>query len=668
MPPLAIGALAAVLRLWAIDLAPFGYDEVDVLGRARAVVGGELTQVGPLTSWGIPDPPMSVYLTVPPSLLPRPALAAAAWMASLNVVAVLLTYGLARRFFGPWVALVAGLLYAANPWAVYFSRRSWAEIVPLFTTIALWAALEVICRRRARWAVLFFLAVALQVQTRVLGAIYAPATVLTMLPFARRWGVRWPIVGIALGVVVSLPYLLYVVGHWSELSARLAEGNRGLTLEVKNGAVDLLLWTAAGYGLLPVESRAAPWLNPLGQAGALMLWVVRVLIVGGLGLSARAFARRCSGWEAPMLAAAWLVLPILALLAQSSSVYVHYLVALFPAVFLVMALPIAALLQSRRRVLALLGGAVLVALCSVQVSTTGTLYRILGVYATDDLATVDAGLRQAAAGVPRESAEQLGTGERYGVEVPLRFWETLAERTHAEAGRANVNEVWVVAGATDPLIAERPAILDFVLRPRLVPHFLAPDSLVFPVGRPTLVLETPDVDAAESIERLGTRRATVPIPSANRAGREEARLTLLESRSLEAWAQLVPTREGEGFAGGVRLLGYRAERALSVGDILTVVTYWGVTAESPATPPVVSARLLDAAGRPALEAEPSAASPPTPRVERVLIQRHQIAIPARTTPGDYRLEVAPTVAGAPLRRSDGRGTSVLLATVRVSPR
>ena len=675
LPPLALGVLAAALRLSAIELAPFGYDEVDVLGRARAVLAGEPTATGPLTSWGIPDPPASVYLMVPPSALPRPALVSAAWVALLNVAAVVLTYWIARDFLGPRVALAAGLLYAVNPWAVYFSRRTWAEIVPLFTVLALWAMLVVVCRRRAEWAVLFFLALALQVQTRILAVIYAPAALLTLALFPRRWGWRWPALGIGLGVLVSLPYLGWVGLHWPELQARLAEGNRGIALASGGssapGAGQLLLWTAAGYGLLPARSAAAPWLNGLGQASTLTLWAVAALLVAGLGVALRALIRRPAGWEPVVLSVVWL-LPIGMLLVQSSSVYLHYMVAMFPAVFLVLALPLAHLLGGTRPA-RLIGGALVLLVCGTQVATTLTLYRILGAYDPESSAPLE--LRQAAAGLPREAADLLGTGERYGVEAPLRFWELLADRAQAEAARAGLDEIWVLAGATDPLTAEVPARLDYLLRPGLTPHFLLPDTLVFPVGRPALVLEAPDVDPPEPLDRFGERRAAVPIPSTNRAGRDFARLTLVPSRTAEGWASLAPARVRATFGGEIELLGYRAAREARVGDTLPVVTYWRVGAEGPSHLGA-KVRLHEEGGRQASESSAGffvlaeqQPAPPLPPGERVVILRQELRISSRATPGSYRLEVSPAdEAGRPARRIDAADEAVLLTTVRVSPR
>ncbi len=666
---LFVALLAATLRLWAIELAPFGYDEVDVLGRVREVVGGELTATGPLTSWGIPDPPMSVYLMVPPALTDSPAAAAAAWAAVLNALAVMVTFFVTRRFFGLAVATAAGLLYASNPWAVYFSRRTWAEIVPLFTAVALWAVLEVVVRRRAFWAVAFFVALALQVQTRILAVVYAPAALLSLVLFPRRWGLRWPALGIVVGALISLPYAIWVLIHWSDISARLGEGNRGVALAGSGSLPTLVLWTAAGFGLLPAESKAAPWLDPLGQLSRALVALAALLLAFGAGLSIWAALKRRAGWEAGLVVAIWAILPAATLTAQTSSVYLHYLVALFPSAFMLMAMPIGLLLGGGRLAGSIVGCALLVAMCVPQLVTTATVYRLLSVYQPGGLASTAPELRQAVASIPREASEQLGTGERYGVEIPLAYWSALAARARAEAARAGVVDVAVIAGATDPLTAERPAILDYLLRPDFAPRFLPLDTLIFPARQPSLVVEAPDVDPAENIERFGERLAAFPIPTAARGGRDDARLTLIPARSADDWGGLAGTRRPTPLAGGVELLAFRTARNVRPGDDLVVVTYWRLLPDSALHPPDVRLRVVDDAGRPIAESQPSTAGPPpTLAGDRVMVKRQSIPVRTRVT-GDYRVEVLVYNAnGTLLRRADGAGDGVILAAVRVGTR
>ena len=669
MPSIAIGALAGVLRLWSVDLAPLRYDDVDVLSRARAVVSGELTATGPLTSWGIPDPPVSVYLATLPAALPHSAAASAAWFALLNVGAVVLTYLLARRFFGPSVGLAAGLLFAVNPWAVYFSRRSWAEIVPLFTTVALGSAYMVVACRRSRWAVPFFVALALQVQTRILALIYAPAALAMLGLFPRRWGVRWPLLGIGLGVLLSVPYATWVLTHWGELAARLAAGNRGFALTPTHSAPELVLWLAAGFNLLPVSGEAAPWLTGLGQVNRVALVIASGLLLAGLGVTAWAVACRRPGWERPLLASAWLLLPVGALVAQSSSVYLHYLVALFPALFLVMGLPLGALLDRHALMPRLLGGGLLGAICLVQVATTATLYHILGAWDLAEPPTTSLDLRQAAARIPRETSDLIGTGEQYGVEPPIRFWQALTDRAREEAARSNARAVMVLAGETDPLTAERPAILDYLLRPELEPRFVAADTLVFPVGRPGLVVEAPNVDPIESIERFGERRASVPVPSTNRAGRDFAYVTFIPERGPQGWESLVPSRLPTAFEQDTHFIGFRAAtRALRAGEDLVLTSFWRVGPSSPAAS--IALRLRGPSGGPPLVTEPAAQ--PLPTVEPnnwVLARRQRIAVPAQAPAGEYRLELQVLDStGRALRQTGDGSDRLILTTVQVSAR
>ncbi|MCC6175028.1 MAG: glycosyltransferase family 39 protein [Chloroflexi bacterium] len=666
-PPLVVLLLAAALRLWAVDLAPLRYDDVDVLYRSRDVLAGTPTQTGPMTSWGIPDPPGSVYLMLPAAALPSPAASAVAWVALLNVAAVGLTYLMTRRLFGPRTAFVAGLLFAVNPWAVYFSRRSWAEIVPLFTVLALWAAYEVVSRGRSRWAVLFFVALALQSEIRILSFIFVPAALVSLLLAPRRWGIRWPLAGIACGVLLSVPYLLWLMTQWSDVSARLAEGNRGIAEVPGTAALELVLWTAGGYGLLPAQSVAAPWLDPLGLAGQVVLALVGVALVAGLVMTLVRTVRRLPCWRRSLLAAAWLVLPVGTLIAQSSTVYLHYLVALFPALFIVMALPAGWLLE-RGRVLGSAAAMLVAIVVVVQVATTGLLYRIMDVYDLSQPPVAPLALRQAALGVPREASEQLGTGERYGVEPPIRYWQAIADQTIAEANRAGLESVFALAGATDPLTAEAPAILEYLMRPDVEPHFLPSETLVFPLLRASLVLELPDVDPIESLERFGERRAIVPVPTVSRDAREGARLTLIPDRGPQGWEALMPARQPAALEREVWLVGYRSERTARAGDVLPVTTFWRVGPTAPSTLSVVL-RLVDRTGAVVSGDQEARMLPPVDPGTWLLARRVDLTVPGRVPPGEYSLEAAIVGPdGRPVPRADGSGTTLRLTTLRVSGR
>jgi hypothetical protein len=670
LPPIVVTVVAAVPRLWSPDLAPLRYDDVDVLSRSREVLEHGLTVTGPLTSWGIPDPPGSVYVMLAPALAPAPPVAAVVWVGLLNVAAVVLTYLLAERFHGRGVALAAGLLFALNPWSVYFSRRSWAEIVPLFTALALWAAYEVVVARRARWAVLFFVALAAQVQIRVLALIFGPAALLTIGFWPLRWGVRWPALGIVLGAALTTPYLVWVGLHWPELSARLAEGNRGVAIAPHHGAAELVLWSASGFGLLPATSDVAAWLAPLGTAGQGALVLVGLLLLAGCLMAVVAAVRRAPGWERSLLPVLWLLLPIGALVGQSSSVYLHYLVALFPAIFLVMALPIGWLLAWPRLPVAVIGGTVLGLLVAYQIVVTAMLYRVMEAYELTEPPSAPPALRFAALSIPREASDLLGTGERYGVEPPIRYWQAIADRAIGEAAASGATQVSVLAGETDPLTAEVPAVLDYLLRTRVEPRFLPADALIFRMLQPSVVIELPDLDPIESMERFGERRGSVPAPSMNnREGLARARISIVPARGPQGWQALAPSRLTARYEGAVQLFGYRAERQVRAGDDLPVTTLWWLTSQS-AVRPAVSLRLVDANGQVVRSEQPDRVLPPIGEGDWMVARRDTFSVPTRTPAGQYTLEVAlvDDETGRALRAVEPAGAAVPLTTVRVTGR
>jgi len=273
-------------------------------------------------------------------------------------------------------------------------------------------------------------------------------------------------------------------------------------------------------------------------------------------------------------------------------------------------------------------------------------------------------------GIPREASDLLGTGERYGIEPPIRYWQAIADRAIAEASAAGASQVWILAGETDPLTAEVPAVLDYLLRPRVESRFLPADTLIFRMLHPTVVVELPDLDPIESLDRFGERRGSVPAPSLNnREGLARARITVIPARGPQGWQALAPTRLVARYDGRVQLMGYRAERQVRAGDDLPVTTLWWLTSQSEARP-IVSLRLLDANGQAVRSEQPDHPLPTVGEGDWIIARRDTFSVPSRTPPGQYTLEAAlvDEATGQPLRRVDPPGAAVPLTTVRVNAR
>src|SRR4051812_31899204 len=163
-----------MLRLPFPDLTPFGHDEALEAERARPIWYGARPVDSEVTSWWIPDPAGLLYFFALAEPFPQPAIARVVMVSTANVASVALTYAFGRRFLGPRAGLIAGLLYAANPWAVTFGRQPWVITQPLLTTLMLFSAAMVMVRRDRRWVIPFFVAGAAQTQTHQLAVLFGP--------------------------------------------------------------------------------------------------------------------------------------------------------------------------------------------------------------------------------------------------------------------------------------------------------------------------------------------------------------------------------------------------------------------------------------------------------------------------------------------------------------
>jgi hypothetical protein len=207
------------------------------------------------------------------------------------------------------------------------------------------------------------------------------------------------------------------------------------------------------------------------------------------------------------------------------------------------------------------------------------------------------------------------------------------------------------------------------------PHFLPPDTLMFQMLRPSVVVELPDLDPIESLDRFGERRGSVPAPALNnRDSLARARITIVPSRGPQGWQSLAPSRLSTRFDGNVDLLGYRVEqRQIQAGDDLPVTLVWWVSSQANLANlrPVPSLRLVDGNGQVVRSEAPERPLPMTGEGDWVVIRREHLAVPDRAQAGQYTLEAGliDEETGRSLRRVQPAGNGgAPLVQIRVSAR
>lgn len=357
--PLVVLALAALLRIAALDSVPAGLhgdEAVTGLDARRARVEGWL---GPyLYPSALGQPAGPVYVTAAVfALAGENTFTLRLSMALFGVATVACTWLAARAMFGPTVALLAAALLAVQPWHLHLSRTAFMlNAWPCVAMTALWLIFR--ARQKphaARWLLAGGVA-GLGIYTYNAYALTLPVLA---VPFVADWLAPPPgrrrrdalvaaLLAALAALLVALPMLDYVRTHeeyfwhheevgllhdrtWQDadaaarigmLAARAGEWGRGLVL---SGRPD------DGDGL---GDWGFPLLDPAMSLAALV----------GLVMALRR-------WRSPahaVLLAALVTMPLGALLTVGDGLFRRSF-ALAPVMALLAALPLGALYEAARR-------------------------------------------------------------------------------------------------------------------------------------------------------------------------------------------------------------------------------------------------------------------------------------------------------------------------------
>ncbi len=107
----------------------------------------------------------------------------------IGMASVLLVYVLGRRIYGPWSGLAAAAALAVSPYHVYYSQeiRSYG-LAMFFSVAALYAFVNAIQERRARWHIMHGIAAVLLLASHPFGALlFSVEACIFAASLRRRW-------------------------------------------------------------------------------------------------------------------------------------------------------------------------------------------------------------------------------------------------------------------------------------------------------------------------------------------------------------------------------------------------------------------------------------------------------------------------------------------------
>ncbi len=355
------GALALILavggwlRFSHVDLVECKGDEAVAAHLAlQFVKGGELPTAGLMSSVGVTNPPLFIYLLIPMFFITTNVVAVSAMIAGLGLAAVAATWWIGRRYYGPWCGLVAAAMFATAPWAVVYSRKIWAQdFVPLLTTGLCWAVHALVLGKKP-WAIFWVVLLPLAVVQVHFSGLALTAMVIVLLAVLRpKLDWRWAAGGLMAAVMVLVPYLQRQAKKaWRDVSqARAQIGGKnwdalpkGMTIQPNSGyPFPRRPGEAWIHGVSMINSGQIEDIIGLdkpafaAQTGVLELlqMLQRIVTVGCVVWLLVVIAKEKWAARREIILVGWLAVPMLVFMVAQLWTYLSYYAIMWPVWFLV---------------------------------------------------------------------------------------------------------------------------------------------------------------------------------------------------------------------------------------------------------------------------------------------------------------------------------------------
>ena len=621
--------LAAYLRLNHLEWTEFKTDEAHLSQLAYDMARhGQIPLTGIGSSVGIVNPPLAAWLFALPYALSADPIVATGFVAVLNVLAVALSYGLARKLFAAaggdraWLAAAAALLFAAAPWAVIYSRKVWAQdLLPLFVCLYAWTGYRVFVQRKA-WSLLghgLCLAALIQIHYSALWLI--PVSAVWAVAFVRRLRFKAVLAAALIFVAAFTPFVIADAQRgWPSVNRLFEIFSQPATTDVE--ALHYAWLMSTGF---EIHSLAGPQEFENFRSSVLnidgLLLLEGLLALAGLGLAlfdvVRAIRRRTWDDRSAIsgLLATWLLMPILIQLSHRTALFPHYFIILYPVQFLLIGWLIARWPWSWRwtRWIVLVG-VILIALAQS--------YQTLAL---------------------EQFVATRSTPGAFG--IPIGYFNAITDQAKALAHEKGAAEFVVDTRGSDPMVDEYPAIFDFLLND--TPHrFVDVGQSIdlYPIQPFVQIIFDPGGHIAGSDGRVNLR-----------LDEEPARVALANGSASAACAASRPAVWANGGTlRSIDLVSFQPGQSASIRVCVQV------NAPAPADYHWTN-QLFDALGKRWAQVDDAGYLARYWRTGDVIIQSFKIDLPVDLPIGAYKLRIGqytyPELANVPVLDSAGKPQS-----------
>lgn len=204
--------IAIFLRLANIEYMEFKNDEAkNSFLTVNLIKNKVLPLMGDTASTGVHHPAMFIYLLTIPFMLSYNPVIAAIYIVLLNILAVYICYLFCSEFFNKTVALLATAFFAINPWAIFYSRKIWAEdVLPLFVLACFYFLYKVIFKQHQKYIIYSFITLAIFTQLHASSFYFLISFFIILAISKPKIKIKYYLLSALAFLVLYIPYALYI--------------------------------------------------------------------------------------------------------------------------------------------------------------------------------------------------------------------------------------------------------------------------------------------------------------------------------------------------------------------------------------------------------------------------------------------------------------------------
>ncbi|MGI8893992.1 MAG: glycosyltransferase family 39 protein [Bacteroidia bacterium] len=180
----------------------------------KLVEEGEIPLTSSISSTGINEPPVFMYLLSLPFIFSTSPVFATGFIALMNVAAIVILFFLIKNYFSVQAALISVALYAVNPWQVLFSRKMWTQnLLAPFVILFIYLILEAVIKKKKEYIIYSLLILGIILQLHLSAIYFVALAGLIIILYYKDVKINYLIAGIVLCLITFIPYLIFQINN-----------------------------------------------------------------------------------------------------------------------------------------------------------------------------------------------------------------------------------------------------------------------------------------------------------------------------------------------------------------------------------------------------------------------------------------------------------------------